>query len=142
MARRLFGARKGQPESLSLQAMGWSGPTDTPRARTAHEPSKAPPVLPPPRPPASRGAGEVPPDQQEAELLERVAAFRTEISDTLYAASKDYQVLCNLMQEDLTHCDDIAGEMRRRLADNIDYSVLTKLDEVHALLSAHLGSKA
>jgi len=78
---------------------------------------------------------------REEEMLERVCAFRTALSDQLYATCKDYRLLRNLMQEGLPAYAEMAAEMRRRLAGNVHYSVLTKLDEVHALLSAHIGAR-
>ena len=76
----------------------------------------------------------------EEELLERIAAFRGAVADSLYETSKDYQVLCNLMQADLTACDEIIAELRRRLAGNIHYEVLAKLDEAHAMVVSHVGA--
>jgi pyruvate/2-oxoglutarate dehydrogenase complex dihydrolipoamide acyltransferase (E2) component len=134
MTRRLFGARTGRPQPTSLDAMDWS---QLPAA--ARDP--APALIPPPQPTPSHDVEASPADQEE-ELLERVAALRSAVSDSLYEASRDYQMLCNLMQADLSACEEIAAEIRRRLDDNIHYKVLTKLDEVHALLVAHMASKA
>jgi hypothetical protein len=75
------------------------------------------------------------------ELLERVAAFRSAVADSLYEISKDYEILCNLTHADLTTCDEIIAELRRRLAGNIHYEVLAKLDDVHAMVAAHIAGK-
>jgi pyruvate/2-oxoglutarate dehydrogenase complex dihydrolipoamide acyltransferase (E2) component len=142
MTRRLFGARTGRPQPTSLDAMDWSQLPAALRlhaARAARDP--APALIPPPQPTPSHDVEASPADQEE-ELLERVAALRSAVSDSLYEASRDYQMLCNLMQADLSACEEIAAEIRRRLDDNIHYKVLTKLDEVHALLVAHMASKA
>ena len=72
------------------------------------------------------------------ELLERIAAFRGAVSNSLYEVSKDYQMLCNLTHADLTACDEIVAELRRRLAGNIHYYVLAKLDEALALVAGHM----
>ena len=55
--------------------------------------------------------------------------------------SKDYQILCNLTHENLEACGQTIEELRRRLTGNIHYTVLAKLDEVHALVEAHLAGK-
>ena len=135
MARRLFGARK----SPDL-----AGRTDWPQLPGALLPvdgAAGSIALPPPPPPpllgrAIRSQESVAPEE---ELLERIAAFRTSVADSLYEGSKDYQVLCNLTQADLTACDDIIAELRRRLAGNVHYEVLAKLDDAHALVAARLG---
>ena len=49
-------------------------------------------------------------------------------------------MLCNLTQADLTACDEIVAELRRRLAGDIHYDVLAKLDEALALVAAHIGA--
>jgi hypothetical protein len=77
----------------------------------------------------------------EEELLERIAAFRSAVADSLYEISKDYQVLRNLMHADLSACDEIIAELRGRLAGDIHYEVLAKLDDVHALVAARVGAK-
>lgn len=77
----------------------------------------------------------------ETELLERIAACRSAVADSLFEISKDYQILCNLMHEDLEACDETIEELRRRLAGNVHYAVLAKLDEVHALVEAHIAGK-
>jgi predicted phage-related endonuclease len=77
----------------------------------------------------------------EDELLERIAAFRAAVADSLHETSKDYQILHNLSQSDLTSCDEVTAELRRRLDGNIHYSVLGKLDEMHALVAAHVDRK-
>ena len=75
------------------------------------------------------------------EALERIAAFRSVIADQLYETSKDYQMLRNLTQADLSACDEIITELRGRLAGNIHYEVLAKLDDMHALVAAHVEGK-
>jgi hypothetical protein len=77
----------------------------------------------------------------EAELLERVAAFRSAVADQLFETSSDYQILCNLMHENLASCDETIDELRRRLTGNLHYTVLAKLDEMHAMVAEHLDRK-
>ena len=134
MGRRLFGARKRghlpgtadwpQLPGAFLLAGGETGP------------------LPLPQPPpvsanASPSAASAPPAE---ELLERIAAFRSVVADSLYEISKDYQMLCNLTHADLTACDEIIAELRHRLVGNIHYEVLAKLDDAHALVAAHISA--
>jgi hypothetical protein len=138
MGRRLFGARKrgNEPETPDWpQLPGGFGP---PQGLTFPVPLPPPPL---PLPAISAAAPAVQGSAEE-ELLERIAAFRSAVSDTLYDISKDYQVLCNLMHADLTSCDDIIAELRRRLAGNVHYEVLAKLDEAHALVAAHVAAAA
>ena len=71
----------------------------------------------------------------------RIAAFRSAVADSLYEISKDYEVLCNLTHADLSACDEIIAELRQRLVGNIHYQVLARLDDVHALVAAHVGGK-
>jgi hypothetical protein len=128
MERRLFGTRKrgALPETV-----------DWPQLTDALQPAEGAIATPPPVP-AIAGASEAQPAPEE-ELLERIAAFRSAVADSLYEISKDYQVLCNLTHADLTACDEIIAELRGRLAGNIHYEVLAKLDDVHALVAAHIG---
>ena len=131
MGRRLFGARKRGPagrrptgRSCRVHSSPWRETGHT--AVRAHSTD------------ARHRTASPPPEE---ELLERIAAFRSAVSDSLYEISKDYQMLCNLTHADLTACDEIIAELRRRLAGNIHYDVLAKLDDVHALVAAHIGGK-
>lgn len=135
MARRLFGARKRGDLAGSAD---WP---QLPGAFLSAKDESGPISLPPP-PPASAIAG-VPaaPVAPEEELLERITAFRGIVADSLYETSRDYQMLCNLTHADLSACEEIIAELRGRLAGNIHYEVLAKLDEAHALASAHAGGK-
>ncbi len=123
MGRRLFGTRKDLP-----------GTADWPRLPGALQPVEALTAS------VITRASEAPPAPED-ELLERITAFRSAVADSLYDISKDYQMLCNLTHADLTACDEIIAELRRRLAGNIHYEVLAKLDDVHALVAAHIGGK-
>ena len=58
-----------------------------------------------------------------------------------FEISQDYQILCNLTHENLEACGQTIEELRRRLTGNIHYTVLAKLDEVHALVEANLAGK-
>lgn len=130
MARGLFGARKrGQLE----------GTADWPRLPVfeAAEGETRPRPLPPPA--TGDASASIAPVATAKELLEQIAAFRGAVSDSFYEVSKDYQMLCNLTQADLTACDEIVAELRRRLAGDIHYDVLAKLDEALALVAAHIG---
>ena len=134
MGRRLFGARKRGD---------LPGTADWPQLPGAFRPvAGATGGVPLPTPPLvsaiSRVSEASPPPAEE--LLERIAAFRSAVADSLYEISKDYQVLCNLTHADLTACDEIIAELRGRLAGNIHYEVLAKLDSVHALVAAHIGA--
>jgi hypothetical protein len=140
MARRLFGARKrGQGAGTA----DWPQVPQLPGVFGAAEEAAGPlplPQPPLPLPPVSgNSAALTAPTAPAAELLERIAAFRGAVSDSLYETSKDYQMLCNLTHADLTACDEIIAELRRRLAGNIHYGVLAKLDEALALVAAHTG---
>jgi len=97
--------------------------------------------LPTPSPASAIAKALEAPPAPEEELLERIAAFRSAVADALYELSKDYQILCNLTHADLTACEDIITELRARLAGNIHYQVLAKLDEAHAIVAAHIGGK-
>jgi hypothetical protein len=131
MARRLFGTRKQE------HAADWPQVPQLPGAFAPIVGSPAPLALPLPPPPLPVGAA--PPTAPAAELLDRIAGFRGAVSDSLYEASKDYQMLCNLTHADLTACDEILAELRQRLAGNIHYEVLAKLDEALALVAGHIG---
>jgi hypothetical protein len=132
MGRRLFGARKREQLTGTAdwpQLPGVLGPV-------AGEPGPIP--LPPPLPPPVPGSANASTAPAE-ELLDRIAAFRSAVSDALYEASKDYQILCNLAHADLTACDEIVAELRRRLSGNIHFEVLAKLDDVHAFVAERVG---
>ena len=132
MARGLFGARKRGPLDGTVdwpQLPGVFGPVE----------GKAEPIpLPPPA--SGNASASIAPVGTAKELLEQIAAFRGAVSDSFYEISKDYQMLCNLTQADLTACDEIVAELRRRLAGDIHYDVLAKLDEALALVAAHIGA--
>ena len=128
----LFGRRKqhGLPELLAVQPQG-PGATDG-RA----EPSSVVAML----AAELRKAPDGPSPEQE--LLDQIAAFRAAVADALYEISDDYQILCNLTHADLEACNEIVEELRRRLAGNLHYAVLAKLDEAYALAEARVGGAA
>jgi hypothetical protein len=135
MGRRLFGARKSGNLAGTAdwpQLPGVPGPV---------EEKSGPIPLPPPLPPPVSGSASAStaPAALAEELLERIAAFRSAVSDSLYEASKDYQMFCNLTHADLTACDEIIAELRRRLAGNIHFEVLARLDDMHALVAGRIG---
>jgi hypothetical protein len=138
MGRRLFGARK---RGALPEAADWPQLPQLPGAFLPVAGETAPIRLPPPPPVSGSTGASAGSAQPEEELLERIIAFRSAVADALFEISKDYQVLCNLTHADLTACDEIIAELRGRLAGNIHYEVLAKLDEVHALVAAHLGRK-
>jgi hypothetical protein len=135
MVRGLFGSRKGarQPE----EALDWpqlsGGAASFGQSRL--DPPAVAYALSTVAPPSGAAATTL-----VAELLERVAAFRSTVADQLFEASQDYQILCNLTQENLASCEEIMEELRRRLAGNIHFTVLAKLDEIHALVAAQVAA--
>jgi hypothetical protein len=134
MARRLFGSRKRE----DFITADWpQAPGDLlPMA------SAAPTRIPPPPPPMpDRSKAQPDPAGSEADLLERIAGFRSAVADSLYEVSKDYQMLCNLRHADVPACEEIVAELRRRLSGNVHYEVLAKLDEAHALVAARVEDK-
>ena len=96
-------------------------------------------VLHPPTPVLEASALPQPEPIPEEELLERIDTFRGIVADSLYEVSKDYRMLCNLTHADLKACDEIIGELRKRLAGNTHYAVLAKLDEAHTLVEAQIA---
>jgi len=130
MSRGIFGGRRGRPDAEPV----WPQPGGelVPQERL---------VPAPPAPPARALEAADRARAPERELLERIAAFRGEVADALYEHSKDYQILCNLTHADLNACDDIIGELRRRLAGNAHYAVLAKLDEAYALAEVQVASE-
>jgi hypothetical protein len=68
-----------------------------------------------------------------------IATLRDKIATSLYDASKEYQMLCSLTHSGLTSCEQLSTELRRRLAGNVHYEVLRKLDEAYALASLVRG---
>jgi len=98
-------------------------------------------VLHPPMPVIEGRAAAVPEPTPEEELLEMIGTFRGVVADALYEVSKDYQILCNLTHAELSACDEIVDELRKRLAEVPHYAVLAKLDEAYALVDAKLASK-
>jgi hypothetical protein len=77
----------------------------------------------------------------EAALLSHIAACRSAVADALYESSRDYQVLCDLVHENLPACTEAIEELRRRLAGNLHYAVLAKLDEAYALAEAGVAGE-
>jgi hypothetical protein len=131
MGLRLFGASKREQPAETTDWPQLPGPL------APIETVAAPVPLPPPA--ASKGISEVPVLGPEEDLLERVTAFRSAVADALYDISKDYQMLCNLAHADLAACDEIISKLRDRLAGNIHYEVLAKLDDIHAMVSARVN---
>ncbi len=132
MALNIFGGRKGH---RSVEA-----PEDWPQLPGASRPTleqRLAVAVPPPETSTVTAASASP----EQELLERIAGFRGAVADALYEVSKDYRMLCDITHADLKACDEIVGELRRRLAGNLHYAVLAKLDEAHALAEAHVGGE-
>ena len=134
MRRRLFGARKQHPQPPPTD--GW------PELPDILEPiaTRAGLMPMPAAPPAEETGIARSETQSEAELLERIAGFRAAVADSLLGLSQDYQILAGLMQADLEACSDIVAELNRRLAGNVHFRVLGKLDELHALVSRHLSA--
>jgi hypothetical protein len=133
MGRRLFGSRKRE----DLIAADWPQLASDllPLAGAASS------RIPPPPPMLDRSAASADPPGSEADLMERLAAFRSAVADALYEVSKDYQMLCNLRQAEVPACEEIIAELRRRLSGNVHYEVLAKLDEAHAFVAARIESK-
>ena len=77
----------------------------------------------------------------EADLLEKLSGVRGAVADQLYGLSKEYRMLCDVAHAGLESCDDIIEQLRRRLADNIHYVVLGKLDEICALVEVKAESE-
>ena len=125
MGRRLFGARKDLP-----------GTADWPRLPGALQPVEALTSV-----PVIARASEAPAGRRKMSCSRESLPFAVPSPTALFEISKDYQILCNLTHADLTACDEIIAELRRRLAGNIHYEVLAKLDDVHALVAAHIGGK-
>jgi hypothetical protein len=129
MARGFFGGRKG-PHPLEATA-AWPQLPGVP----------APGLDLPAVAYAMANTTDAPGGTPEAELLASISAFRGTVADALFEISQDYQILCNLTHENLEACGQTIEELRRRLTGNIHYTVLAKLDEVHALVEAHLAGK-
>ena len=88
MGRRLFGTRRHGH---------LPGAVDWPRLPGALRPAEAatagiPLPTPPPASAVTRASAASPPPEEE--LLDKVAAFRSAVADSLYEISKDYQMLC------------------------------------------------
>lgn len=148
MARGFFGGRK-TPRSAE-ETVNWPqlpGTVERPHAEGVDVPALDLPALDLPALdlPAlayvMSSTTEAPAATPEAELLERIAAFRGSVADALFEVSKDYQILCNLAHADIKACDETIDELRRRLSGNVHYTVLAKLDEVYALVEAQVGAK-
>ena len=138
MARGIFGGRKG-PRQLD-------GATQWPllpgaAERGAGDPGLDMPAVAYAMSTTSTGAPDALAATAHTELLSRIAAVRDDVADALFGMSKDYQILCSLVHENLEACNEPIEELRRRLADNLHYTVLAKLDEVHALVEAHIAAK-
>jgi hypothetical protein len=135
MARGFFRRRK---EAHSVEAAN-----DWPRLPGAPPPPQDEPALSPPAVAylASGASDAAASRMPEAELLESIAAFRGSVADALFESSRDYQVLCNLVHENLPACEQAIETLRRRLAGNVHYAVLAKLDEAHALVEARVAGQ-
>ena len=134
MARGFFGRRK-EPHSPEKTAAWPQLPGTLERARASALDGPAVAY-------AMASVSDVPGAPSAEELRASIATFRGTIADQLFAVSKDYQILCNLERENLAACDQTIDELRRRLAGNAHYTVLAKLDEVHALVEAHIAGKS
>ncbi len=134
MARRLFGARRHE------QAADWPQVPQLPGTFGPTEGSAAPLALPLPPPPLPVSAG---PSTAPTAPARRTARSHRGLPRRRFPipsdeVSKDYQILCNLTHADLTSCDEILAELRQRLAGDIHYQVLAKLDEALALVAGHM----
>jgi hypothetical protein len=69
----------------------------------------------------------------EVVLADDITSFRDKVAMALYETSQDYRMLCSLTHSGLEACEVLGHELRRRLAGNVHYEVLRKLDEAHAL---------
>ena len=133
MGRGLFGRRRAAPSTEEVA--DWPRLPELPH--TSDEQTLDAPAVAylaasaPAAPPASA--------TPEQDLLEGIAAFRGSVADALFEASRDYQVLCSLVHENLPACEEAVEELRRRLAGNLHYTVLAKLDEMHALVAARVA---
>jgi hypothetical protein len=85
-------------------------------------------------------ASDPPEPAAQSALVRHIAACRSAVADTLYESSRDYRVLCDLVHEGLPACEAAITELRRRLAGNVYYAVLAKLDEAHAVAEAGTGA--
>lgn len=130
MPRNVFGARKGLRSALDGN---WPQLPEPPQRSLVEKLAAS---IPPS--PDEEATGDAP----ERELLARIAGFREAVADALYDISADYQMLCSLTHAKLEDCEEIVGEVRRRLAGNLHYAVLAKLDEAYALAAAHVGKEA
>jgi hypothetical protein len=132
MARGLFGRKKdAQPADGVIEWPRLPGTAPPP------EPSPAPGQSLEPRAVAyAHSVIAAPATTPEKELLQSVSDLRNTVADRLFAMSTDYQILSNLMHENIEACHETVGELRRRLAGNLHYTVLGRLDELHALVQA------
>ena len=133
MARSFFGRRREREAA--------DGGAEWPRLPGAQEPAEAPGLDLPALTYIMSTAADPPPPSTtpETTLLEQIDACRSSVADALFEASRDYQVLCNLVHENLPACTEAIETLRRRLAGNIHHMVLAKLDEAHALVEEHLA---
>ena len=140
MARGFFG--RGKDSEPIAETAGWPqlpqlsgtpGAIERPREERSDPPVPAQVV---------GGTSGPLPKAGEVELLEEIAACRNSVADALFEASRDYQVLCHLVHESVPACEEVIAELRRRLAGNLHYAVLAKLDEAHALVEERVGQKA
>ena len=127
MARGLFGRRRELPPALDASV--WT---------QLSRPGAAPvePRLDPPALAFMMSARAHEPQSPESELLEKITRARSAVADALYEASNDYRMLCDMTQAKLAECSAIIDELRGRLAGNLHFAVLEKLDEACALVEA------
>jgi hypothetical protein len=131
MARGFFRRRNG--------AHSEEAAADWPQLPGAPPPQEEPALPAPAVAYLTSGASAPTSTMPNAELLESIAAFRGSVADALFETSRDYQVLCNLVHENLPACEEAIETLRRRLAGNVHYAVLAKLDEAHALVEARVA---
>ena len=136
MVRRLFGR---QDRGGLAEPADWPQLSDEPLSLHLQVPSADLPALPSVPSGSVHEATSAVPSGPEVELLEQLAAFRGEVSDSFCGISKDYRMLCELTRADLTECDAIVAELRKRLSGNAHYEVLAKLDEVLAMVASRIG---
>lgn len=75
-----------------------------------------------------------------AEIYSSVADCRHSVAETLVATSKEYRALCALAQSGIPSCEHAEHELRRKLASDIRYAVLGKLDEAFSIALANGGA--
>jgi hypothetical protein len=75
-----------------------------------------------------------------AEIYSGVAACRLSVAEALIDSSKEYRALCALVQSDIPACAHAEHQLRRKLATDIGYAVLGKLDEALSIALANGGA--